>query len=183
MPYQHGAVEPRHLLVRAGRDRVVVLVPRVVAEAVGVRQPLVVVGESRRQRIHELERDAELGRADVVDAGGGELFLDTADVELPGGLVPAFRASDLRPVDRNEVTGERDATGVVARDAAADAAFAVAAAATADAAAIRLELLGVAVGRGAAAAAAPGLDPTCHFKHRFSLRTPQSEAPASDFTV
>ena len=51
-------------------------VARVAAEAVGVRQPLVVVGEGRRQRVHELERDAELASADVLDAGGGELLLD-----------------------------------------------------------------------------------------------------------
>ena len=90
MPEQHGAVEPRQLLVRAGRDRVMVPVARVVAEAVGVRQPLVVVGEGRRHRVHELERDAELAWADVFDAGGGELFLDAADGERSGASFRPF---------------------------------------------------------------------------------------------
>ena len=151
MPVQHGAVEPGQLLVRAGCDRVMVLVARVAAEAVGVRQPLVVVGEARRHRVHELEGDAELACADVLDAGGGELLLDAIDGERFGAFLSAVWAQALRPMERNGVAAGLEAPGEIARRCGAAAAAAtatvVAAASTdAAAAALRFEPLGIAVG-------------------------------------
>ena len=66
-----------------------VLVARVAAEAVGVRQPPVVVGEGRRQCIHELERDAELARGEVRDAGASAPLVTYAVNVTNTGSVPA----------------------------------------------------------------------------------------------
>ena len=75
------------------------LLTRAAAEAVSVRQPLVVVSEGRRQCVHELERDAELACADVLDAGGAELLLEAADVELAWG--------DRKPIPNIQFGGEQ----------------------------------------------------------------------------
>ena len=112
MPEQQGAVESGQLHVRAGRDGVMVLAARMGAEAVGVRQPLVVVFEVRRQRVHELKPDAELC-ADVCVAGGDEGLLDGCDVESFRGW--PFAMAPGGPREHDGAAFFNDAGGKVAR--------------------------------------------------------------------